>query len=126
MAKGGLEHAYRAEDVHRRVLDGVLDGDTDVRLRREVEHRLGTELVEHVVERLADVADLEVSALGDVLALAFCERVDDDDLVAAGEEGVRHVGADEPGAPWMNAKQVRSNGVRRHELARGILMPFHS
>ena len=99
VACGGLEHPHRPEHVHRRVLDRMLDGDADVRLRSEVEHRLRTQFVEHVVERLADVADLELGALGDVLALARHERVDDDDLVPACEEGVRHVRADEPGAP---------------------------
>ena len=48
------ENPKRAYDVHP-IVDGVLDRDADVRLRREVEDRLRPHGVEDVVERLAAV-----------------------------------------------------------------------
>ena len=98
MAARGLEDVDRAEDVHGGILVRALDRDADVRLRGEVEHGLRPDLVEDVVERLADVALDERRARGDVLALAGRERVDDDDLVTARGERVDDVGADEAGA----------------------------
>jgi hypothetical protein len=63
-----------------------------------VEDRLGTDLLEEHVERLADVVDVELRALVQVLALAGREVVDGEDLVTADDERVDDVGADEPGA----------------------------
>ena len=64
-----FEHADRADHVHLGVLDRTFHGHTDVRLGREVEDRLGADLVEELVEWLADVVDVEHGSLGHVLAL---------------------------------------------------------
>ena len=83
--------------IRLRILDGIVDRNAYVRLRGEVEHGLRPELGEQVLERLADVTHLEGGGGGDVVALPLHERVDDHDLVAAREERVHDVGADEPG-----------------------------
>ena len=98
MAARGLEDGDRREDVHFRVLDRALDRDANVDLRGEVEDDLRTNGVEKVVERLADVADVQLGAGVDVLLRAADERVDDGDLVAARDERVDDVRADEPGS----------------------------
>ena len=94
----GLEHANRPEDVRVGVVVRALDRDAHVHLRREVEHGLGSVLVEDVVQRLPDVPLRESRGGGDVLPLAGRQRVDDDDLVPAGHERVGDVRADEAGA----------------------------
>ena len=76
----------------------MLDRDADVRLRCEMEHGLGPNLVEEVVERVADVADVQDRAATHVLSRAVDERVDDGHLVAARDERVDHVRADEAGS----------------------------
>ena len=79
-----------------------------------MEHGLRPELGEQVLERLADVAHPEVGGGGDVLALPLHERVDDDDLVAAREERIHDMGADEPGAACDHrAHSAASYGERR-------------
>ena len=89
-----FEDANRAEHVHLGVLDRVLDRDPHVRLRGQMEHGLGPNGVEDVVERLADVAHMELGAGGDVLLLAVDERVDHGDLVAPRDERVDDVRPD--------------------------------
>ena len=98
MASSRLEDAHRPEHVDRGVLDRVLDRDAHVRLRREVEDGLGPNCVEEVVERLADVADVQLGAAAHVLGRAVDERVDDGHLVAARDERVDDVRADEAGS----------------------------
>ena len=61
-------------------------------------HGLRSHRVEEVVERLADVAHVQLGAAGDVLLLAVDERVDDGDLVAARDERIDDVRADEAGS----------------------------
>ena len=95
MATRRFEDANGAEHVHLGVLDRVLDRDAHVRLRGEMEHGLGPNGVEDVVERLADVAHVELGAGCDVLLLAVDERVDHGDLVAPRDERVDDVRADE-------------------------------
>ena len=97
VATSRLEHPDRADHVRLGVVDGAVDRDPDIRLRGEVEHRLGPHLVEELVERLADVLHVEHGPVGHVLALPGCQRVDDGDLVAAGDERVHDVGSDESG-----------------------------
>ena len=80
------------------VLDRILDRDADVGLRSEVEDRLGSHRREEVVERLADVAHVELRSGRDVLLAAVDERVDDGDLDATRDERVDDVRADEAGA----------------------------
>jgi hypothetical protein len=92
---GGLEDVDRADHVVHGVLVGSCDGDADVGLRREVEARVGTEVREDVAERLADVPLHELGASGDVLAQPAREVVDHQDVVAAREQRVGEVRADE-------------------------------
>jgi hypothetical protein len=63
-----------------------------------VEAELRPSLVEDLLERLADVRDDELGSLGDILAVAGREVVDDPDIVAAGKQYVDYVRADEAGA----------------------------
>ena len=63
-----------------------------------METHLRSGVVEHVAEVLADVALGERGLGAQVLALAGGEVVDDGDLVAAREQRVDDVRADEPGA----------------------------
>ncbi len=63
-----------------------------------MEDRLGPHLVEEVVDRLADVAHVELGPGRDVLLVAVDERVDDGDLVAACDERIDDVRADEAGS----------------------------
>ena len=91
-----LEHAQRPEHVHVGVVDRILDGDAHVRLRREVEARLRPDLVEDGVRVGADVALVEARALGHILAAAVAQVVEDVHLVAARDQRVGHVRADEP------------------------------
>ena len=93
------EDADRADDVDVGVEVGPVDRDADVGLRREVEAELGPHLVGERVERLADVADVELGCVRDVLAAPGREIVEDVHLVAAREKRVGDVGADEPRAP---------------------------
>ena len=97
MATSRFEHPDRADHVRLGVVDGAVDRNPDICLRGEVEHRLGPHLVEELVERLADVLHMEHGPVGHVLALPGRQRVDDGDFVAAGDERVDHVGADEAG-----------------------------
>ena len=65
----------------------------DVRLRGQVEDDVGVD-----VERLADVVLLQPGALVQELAAAGREIVDDGDVVAARDERIDEVRADEPGS----------------------------
>ena len=94
-----LEHAERPEDVHLRVVDRVLHGHPDVRLRREVEARLRPHLVEDAVGVGAEVGLVEARALRHVFAPAARQVVEDVHLVAARDERVGDVRADEARAP---------------------------
>ena len=78
---------------------GPLDRDAHVDLGGEVEADLRPRVVEHLAEPVADVALDEPRALGHVLALPVREVVDDRHLVAAREQRLDDVRADEPGAP---------------------------
>jgi hypothetical protein len=64
---GCLEDPNRAQDVDGRVVDRPLDRDAHVGLRSQVEHRLWTDVVEEVVERLANVSHVQRRAGRDVL-----------------------------------------------------------
>ena len=114
MTAGSLEHVERADHVRHRVLDRVVDRHADVGLGGEVEDGLRLEPGEEVLERLADVSNLQVGRCGDVLALALHQGVDDDDLVAAREERIHDMGADEPGSACDDrAHSAASYGERR-------------
>ena len=100
----GLEHVDRADDVDPRVPRRVLDRLAHIDLRGQVEDDVGPRRGEHAAHapRVADVGLLEAGAprqrAAEVLALAGGQVVDDRDLVAAIEERVDEVRADEAGA----------------------------
>jgi hypothetical protein len=94
-----LQHAQRADDVHLGVVVGPLHRDPHVGLRGEVEARLRPDRVEDGADVRADVALVEARAFGHVLAPPAGEVVEDVHLVAARDERVGHVRADEPSAP---------------------------
>ena len=73
---------------------GSRDRDAHGRLGGEVEDELGLDGVEDVA-RVADVRDVQPRALGHVVGLARREVVEDVDVVAARDERLRHVRADE-------------------------------
>ena len=89
-----LEDADRPEDVDVRVGVGMLDREADIRLRREMEHRVGPDRVEDLVGP-PDVGHMQLGGSGHVLAPALREIVEDVNLVAAGEQGLDDVRADE-------------------------------
>ncbi len=70
---GPRQDPHGAEDVHLCVRDGLLDRDANVRLRGEMENGLGPHLVEEVLDRLADVAHVELGPVGDVVLRAVDE-----------------------------------------------------
>jgi hypothetical protein len=68
-----LEDADRPEHVDLGILDRPFDGDADIRLGREMEHRLRSHLVEESLERIAHVVFMERGRRGDVLPLPVDE-----------------------------------------------------
>src|SRR5579864_756083 len=96
-----LENADRAEHVHVGVERGIFDGDAHIHLGREMEHRLRSYCVEDRV-RVANVADMELGFAGDPLALAPGKVVEDMDLVAARDQRIDDMRADEARAPGDN------------------------
>ena len=93
-----LEDADGADHVYLCVLGRPLDGDANVRLCGEVEDGLRPNLVEQVVERLPNIADVKPRARRDVLSLSLGERVDDRDLITASDERIDDVRTDEAGS----------------------------
>ena len=89
-----LEDLDRAEHVDLGVVGRTLDGHAHVGLGGEVEDDLRPHGVEDGV-RLADVGDVQFRAGGHVLARALGEIVERVCLVAAGEQCVDEVRADE-------------------------------
>ena len=67
---------------------------------------LRAEAIEEVLERVADVADLERHALGEVVAASAREVVDRKDLVAAPDERLDEVRADEPCAAGHEVERL--------------------
>ena len=100
MLDAALEEAHRAEDVHPGVEVRLPDRAPDVYLGGLVAQDLGSEPPEDLreVPPGEDIDLVEARPLGEVLALAGGEVVDDGHLVAAGDEGVDDVGADEAGS----------------------------
>ena len=78
---------------------GPVDRDAHVDLGAEVEADLRPRVGEHLAEPVAQVALHERHALGHVLALPVREVVHDRHLVAARQQRLDDVRADEPGAP---------------------------
>ena len=76
---------------------GVGDRHPDVCLGSEVHDPLRSALADDRVERLADVVHVQGRGSGHLLALALREIVDDVHLVAAREERLDDVRADESG-----------------------------
>ena len=105
VAARGLEHPDRPADVHVGVVLRPLDRDAHVHLGAEVEADLGTHVVEVLVQRLAQVRHHEPRALGHVLALAVREIVEREHLVAAREQRLDDMRADEPRAPCDDRPQ---------------------
>ena len=77
-----------------------------IHLRRLVQRASG-ERLENMGAATADVHFVEPALSGYVLALSAREVVNDDDLVAAGEEAFGHVRADKPGAPGKQDPHLR-------------------
>jgi dTMP kinase len=96
-----LQHAHGPEHVDLRVEVRPAHRGLDVGLGGEVEDDLGVSQL----EAGADVALLEPRRGVHVLAFARGEVVDDDDLVASGDQGVDEMRADEPGAPCHDRAQ---------------------
>jgi hypothetical protein len=94
-----LEHLDRPEHVDGRIVRRSVNRDAHVDLGAEVEAELGPRLAEHLGETLSHVALDESHALGQVLALAVGEIVDDRHLVAARQQRLDDMRADEPCAP---------------------------
>ena len=96
-----LEEPDRPEDVDLAVEVGARDRHAHVGLRGQVQARLRAGLGEGLLHGLpvADVGDDELGGRVDVLRLPVGEVVEDDDLVAAGDERVDDVRADEARAP---------------------------
>ena len=92
-----LEDVDCADDVHLGVERRLGDRDTNVGLGGEVEARLRLRLRERARDgvRIADVRLDEAGALADVLAPAACEVVEHPDVVAALDERVHDMRADE-------------------------------
>ena len=90
-----LEHAQRAEHVHLGVELGLLDGRADIRLCCQVSHDLGPDSIEEGTERLTDVVLVQLRRRVQVLAAARREAVHDVHLVAAREQRIDDVRADE-------------------------------
>ncbi len=95
----GLEHLERAEHVHGGVVLRPLDRHAHVDLGGEVETDLRPRLFEDLGEPCAHVALDELRALGHVLALPVREVVHDRHVVAARQQRLDDVRADEPSAP---------------------------
>ena len=111
-----LEHADGAEHVHVGVEVGPLDGGADVGLRGEVEADLGPGGVEDDVCIAADVALVQHRVVGQVRAGARGEVVEHVHLVAAPDERVHDVRADEArpsGHQRPHPPDPRSRVVRR-------------
>ena len=81
-----------------------LDRDPHVHLSAEVVADLGPQLVEDLVQRLAQVGHDE-GALGHVLSLPVREVVEREHLVAAIEQRLDDMRADEPRAPCHDRPQ---------------------
>ena len=85
-----LQHAQQADDVDLGVEGRPLDRRDDVGLRGEMEDRVRLDL-----ERIADVVLHKAGRGVDVLPPSGRQVVDDGDLVAARDERVHDVRADE-------------------------------
>jgi hypothetical protein len=94
-----LQHRDRPEHVHRRVVLRPVDRDAHVDLSRKVTAQLGPRLFEDLGQPFANVVHDEAHRLGDVLSLAVREVVDDRHLVAARQQRMNDVRADEARAP---------------------------
>jgi hypothetical protein len=94
-----LEEANSSEDVDFGVEVWFSYRAPHVHLGGLVAERLGTEVPEDLVTPQADVLIKELRPLGDVLAPARREVVDDGNLVTATEQIFCHVRADKPGSP---------------------------
>ena len=102
-----FQDPHGSEHVHVGVLDRPFDRDAHVGLRREVEDGLRPHGVEHVVERLSDVADVELSTGCDVVLRAVYERIDDGDLGTLCDECVDDMRADEAGSSGDDGPHIR-------------------
>src|SRR3954469_11403728 len=108
-----LEHVRGADDVDAGIPPGVGDRLAHVDLGGEMEDRFGTGLLDDLGDavRLADVGTDELGAVAarvvEVRLAARREIVDDHHVVAAGDEGVDEVAADEAGS----AGDERAHGL---------------
>ena len=93
-----LENPQRAEDVDLCIVIGAFHGCPNVRLGGEMQDGVRPDRVEDLV-RGANVGHVEDGALGHALPLPRGEVVEDVHLVAACEQGVDDVRADETRAP---------------------------
>jgi len=103
-----VQHLDRPDHVDVRVVIGALDGHAYVRLRRQVEAQIGLHIVEDGVRVAPDVAFVHARTVRDVAGLPVREVVEHVDVVAAREQRLRHVranearasGHDHPHAPY--------------------------
>ena len=95
VADAVLEEPDRPEDVDVGVEVGLSNRAPNIHLGRLVAEGLRLKLLENVGAPRADVPDVELGLLGDVLTLAGREVVNDGYLVAASEEAVGDVRPDE-------------------------------
>ena len=98
----GLEHVDGADDVHLGVELGALHRRLDVGLRGEVEDDVALDL-----ERRADVVLEQTGCRVQVLALAGVEVVDDQHVVAPGDQSINEVRADEARTPCHDRPHLR-------------------
>jgi hypothetical protein len=104
----GLADVQRSDDVRRAVEHRVCDRDRDAGLRGEVTDDVDAGL-ERTVQgiRVGDIESLERCVLGNVLAPPGRKIVDDQHVVAPGEERICHVRPNEPGSSsHENARHV--------------------
>ena len=113
-----LQQRQRAADVGRPVVLGLLLGDADEGLGREVQHRLGADVGQHrrrVVQRHLR----QRRARGDGVGVPGGEVVEHGHLVAVGQQGSRHYAADVAGSTGDEDAHARHPRAAEEVEARG-------
>jgi hypothetical protein len=97
----------RPEDVDISIEIRLLHRAAGIDLGSLVAENLWTRLPEDLLSAGENILFAEAGALGYVLALSAREVLNDDDLVAAGEEAFGHVRADKHGSPGKQDPHLR-------------------
>jgi len=113
---GSLEEADRPEDVDIGVEIWFPHRATDIHLGGLVTEDLWAELPENYFAAGADVLLEEMGTFGYVLALATREIIHDDNLVAAGEEMLGHVRANESSTARQQYTHLKRPLARSHSV----------